>query len=384
MKYLSNLTKKELNGETVLLRVDLNIKNEYLNSSDANLRVASIIPSIIFLVKNGAKVVILSHRGRPGKISSKQFLISNKDKKENTLEPFGKTLSKLLKKEVRFFEADFKNNKLINEKNLAEIDLAPKGSIFLLDNVRFFKGEEKNDKKFAKEISKIGTIYVNDAFAVSHRANASVEAITNFLPAYAGFLLEKEIKGLDLIMEKQSKPFVVILGGAKVSDKIGLVKNFISKADMFLTGGGIANTFMKSQNLPIGESIVDNKGLKFSAKIFETKKIFLPKDVVVENKKILDIGSETIDDYDKKISKAKTIIWNGPMGLIENKKFIKGSQAIAQAILKSKAYCVIGGGETATLFVGKKLPKNLFLSTGGGAMLEYLAGDKLPGIEVLK
>jgi phosphoglycerate kinase len=390
MKFIELLKKEDLFGKTCLLRVDLNIAEKEAKNSP---RVKGILPTIEFLIKNGAKVVILSHRGRPKGFDKKQ-----------SLKPFAKILSSLLKKQVYFIDFN---------KSWAQIlaSINRSNGIFLLENLRFFSGEEKNDAKFAKQLASLGGIYpvrnrgrlrsrpisngiyVNDAFAVSHRVNASVAAITKFLPSYAGLLLEKEIKNLHFAMNPE-KPLVVILGGAKISTKICLIKNFESRADYFLIGGGIAHNFLLAQGLPIGDSISEEKTVNFAKKMLKNNRVILPVDYVIKNRKILDIGPNTVKLYSDIINKAETIIWNGPMGHFEDKKFAKGSEEIAKAILNSKAFSVIGGGETATLMSRVNPPhpptggggqrSKVFISTGGGAMLEYLAGKKLPGIEALK
>ena len=276
---------------------------------------------------------------------------------------------------------------MFDAKKIKKSVATASGSIFLLENLRFLPGEEKNDEKFAKQLASLGDLYINDAFAVSHRANASVEAITKFLPSYAGLLMEKEIENLNKAIKKPKKPFVIILGGAKISDKLGIIKNFKQKADKFLIGGGIANTFLVAEGLPIGNSIFEEKMVPEAKKLLKLPKIILPVDYAIENKKILDIGPQTVENYASIIKKAKTIIWNGPMGYFENPKFAKASKAIAEAVIKSKAFVVIGGGETTAIIHNSKFiihNSKLFISTGGGAMLEYLAGKKLPGIEALK
>lgn len=340
MKYLSQLKPDQLKGKTCLVRVDLNVEDEKKD----NFRLQAILPTLKFLIKNKAKIIILSHRGRRPKLLS--------------LKPFAKIISRLLKKPVRF-----------------------------LENLRFSAGEEKNDKKFAKRLAALGDIYINDAFAVSHRQNASVVAITKFLPSYAGLLLEKEIKNLGSAMKNFRKPLIVVLGGVKVSDKIGLIKYFFKKADYFLIGGAMANTFFAAFDLPIGDSVFEKKMIFSAKKLLKSSKIILPVDAKIENRKILDIGPETIKKYGEIIKKAKTIIWNGPIGYFENSKFARGTEEIVKIILKNKkAKIVIGGGETTSLLKLKnlKLKNNTFVSTGGGAMLEYLAGKKLPGLEALK
>ena len=365
------------------MRIDLNIKDTELNEN--NLRVQAVLPTIKFLLKNGAKVVLFSHRGRPGKVKSKMENV--KWNQEFTLKPFAKIFEKLLGQPVEFanFGATVKDSDVI-----------------LAENLRFLKGEEENSEKLGKQLAMLGDIYINDAFAVSHRANASVAAITKFIPSYAGLLLEKEINNLGKVRgttrngrgltrkENGKHPFVVILGGEKISDKIGLINNFINKADYFLLGGGIAINFFMAQGLPIGDSICDPnadlRGIKRG--LARNKNIILPIDVAIDKRRILDIGPGAVKEFSAIIKKAKTIIWNGPMGLIEDKKFRKGSDGIVREILNSKAFTVVGGGETAGLFNGKlkmeKGKKNIFISTGGGAMLEYLSGKKLPGLEALK
>ena len=415
MKYLSSLKNKNLPNKICLLRVDLNLASAELHRTNAelrrkkfrvsqrevsvNLRLTGVLPTIKFLIGRGAKVVILSHRGRPTKVQSSKFKVQS-----YTLKPFTATLSKLLKKPVKFIDLkkDFKAVKTIIKK-------APKSSVFLLENLRFSPGEDKNDKKFAKKLASLGDFYVNDAFSVNHRKNASVVAMTKFLPAYAGLLLEKEIKNLSMAVKNPKHPLVVILGGAKISDKIGVIKNFLKRADYFLIGGGVANTFFAAQGLPIYNSLYEKEMVLTARQLLKLKKIILPIDSAISvkgrKKEILDIGPRTIEKYNQIIKKAKTIIWNGPMGYFENPKFAKGSKAVTQAILKSHAFAIIGGGETTSLFgsaqryaenyvelrrkkfrVGPRevsVSPRMFISTGGGAMLQYLAGKKLPGIAAL-
>ena len=373
MKFLSNLKQKDLKGKVCLLRIDLNILDEDILKD--NLRVQAVLPTIKFLLKNEAKVILLSHRGRPEKVKSK--MENEKWKKELTLRPFVKIYEKLLKQQVKFLDFGAMVN---HSKDFLNIT----NSIFLLENLRFLKGEEENGDKLAKQLASLGDIYVNDAFAVSHRKNASVCAITDYLPSYAGLLLEKEIKNLNKVMKARKRPLIVVLGGAKISDKIGIINNFIKKSDFFLIGGGIANNFLKAEGLPLGDSIYERDKIGFAKRLLKNKKIILPIDYAVHQRQIIDIGPNTAEKFSELIRRTKTIIWNGPMGIIENPKSKKGSEAIAKAIIRSRVFATVGGGETATLFEGKKLPKHVFLSTGGGAMLEYLSGKKLPGIEALK
>lgn len=372
MKYLSSLRVKDLSKEACLLRVDFNVEDH------SNPRIFSVLPTIKFLLKRKDKIIILSHRGRPQKIRNQKSKIQNL-----SLKPFAKILSQKLKRKINFVDFNFPISNRFFADLSDRIRSAPAGSIFMLENLRFFPGEENNNRRFAEKLVSLGTFYVNDAFGVSHRFNASISAITRLLPSYAGLRLQQEIRNLNRLKNNYKRPLVVILGGKKISDKIGLIKSFYGKADYFLTGGGIANTIFCAQGLPVGDSLVENIKLDPQIMAGLGKKIILPIDVVRQNKKILDIGALTIKKYKDIIKSAQTIIWNGPLGLIEKKKFRKGSEEIAMAIAKSRAYSVIGGGETSILF--EKLPakKNVFISTGGGAMLEFLAGKKLPGIAAL-
>jgi phosphoglycerate kinase len=371
--------------------VDFNIQDTDLHRYEHGLtrippRVAGVLPTIKFLINKGAKVVLLSHRGRPNKTKSYKLKTKN-----YSLKPFAKILSKLLKRPVRLmdFKGGFNTSKIRNT--------ITRDSIILLENLRFFPGEGKNDKKFARQLASLGDFYVNDAFSVSHRKNASVVAIAEFLPSYAGLLLEAELKNLSAVMKKPKHPLVVILGGAKISDKIGVIRNLFKKTDWFLIGGGVANTFFASQKLPINGSLYEKDMISLARRLLRVgkSKIILPFDSAVKNGIILDIGPMTIREYAKIIKGAKTIIWNGPMGYIENPEFIKGSKGVAKAVLSSRAFSVIGGGETTSLLLSVRYPacakasagrqssSKAFVSTGGGAMLEYLAGKKLPGVNAL-
>jgi len=418
MKYLSSFKNKNLANKICLLRSDFNIEDTDLHGYENGLtripplRISAILPTIQFLLKGGAKVVILSHRGRPeinlkSPASAKAPAgrqISNL--KNFSLKPFAKILSKLLKKPVRFIDFDKKTN-FIKAEEVRKIRASINGSIVMLENLRFFPEEEKNDKKFAKKLASLGDFYVNDAFSVSHRKDASVVAITKFLASYAGFCLENEIKNLSRVMHKQKKPLVIILGGAKIPDKIEALKNFMKKADKILIGGDYEKEipFLSKFEKSRSRAPKENKFPTGQASSLRGK-VILPVDYIREKGKIWDIGPKTSFLYSEIIKNAKTIIWNGPMGYIENPKFSKGTEAIIEAIIKSRALAIIGGGETiASLNIsaesgsasgGKnqirpfgdssktKIKNNVFLSTGGGAMLEYLAGKKLPGIAALK
>jgi phosphoglycerate kinase len=348
MKYLSKINTKKLNNKICLLRVDFNI-----NLSKNNFKIDAILPTIKFLISKKTKIVILSHRGRP----------NNKECEKLSLSYIAKILSKDLKTPVRFFP-NFDFNE-IKEK----INLDKNSKIFLLENLRFLPGEKNNDSKLAKELSNLGDIYINDAFAVCHRKNASTVAITKYIESYAGLLLEKEINGLTKSIKTPKKPLVVILGGSKIDNKISIINNLSKKVSQFLLGSSIFDVLTK---------------LKIK-KLQKNKSVILPIDFIKNNGKYFDIGPKTIECYQKIIEKANTIIWNGPIGMIEKKEYSNGSKQIALAISKSKAFKVAGGGETINFIKNKKLHKKIsFLSTGGGAMLDFLAGKKMPGIIALE
>jgi len=360
IRYLSK-TKKELLRGTAILRLDFNTEDDW--------RMRASLPTISYLLKRGAKVMIVSHRGRPTKFE-----------KGLSLRRDALRLSSLLKKKVLFIK-NF-NFPEIRKK----ISNAAHGSVFVLENLRFLKDEEKNDMSLAKKLASVGDYYVNDAFAVSHRKNSSVAAITKYLTAYAGMQLESELSHLSKVMKSPKKPLVIVLGGAKISDKLGVIKNFKSKAKYFLLGGALANTLFYLGGLDVGNSAVEKKAPKNVRALVNYKKIVLPVDVRIKNKKWLDIGPKTEKLFGGKIKGARTVIWNGPMGLFEEKRFEKGTHAVGLAIASNKkAFTVVGGGETITALRKFKLDKKMnFVSTGGGAMLDFLSGKKLPGIESLK
>ena len=345
MKTLKDLAKKNLTGKVCLLRVDFNVES----TKDA-LRLEASLPTMKWLLAKGARLVILSHRGRP-QISSKYKVLSSKywDPKLS-LRGFIPFLRKNLREQVIF---------------LNDIpDKLPKGGVILLENLRFWPEEERDDVKFARRLASLGDFYVNDAFAVCHRKNSSVTQLPKLLPSYAGLLLEKEIKTLSTAMSNPKKPLLLIFGGSKVADKLPVIKNLLSKADKVLIGSSVLNG---PDPLP------------------ESEKLVKPIDWMKKDNLALDIGPLTAEAYVKEIKKAKTIIWNGPVGKFEDKRYIIGSRILAKAVAASKAFSIIGGGETTQLILSLGLRKKIsFLSTGGGAMLEFLAGEVLPGIKVLE
>jgi len=359
IKYLGKANQKLLRG-TALLRLDFNTEDDW--------RMKAVLPTVKFLVKHAGKTVIVSHRGRPKGIEKKYSL------KKNAAE-----LARLLRRKIIFLPGfDFK-------KNRQTVAAAPEHSIFLLENIRFLPGEEKNDPKLAKQLASLADFYVNDAFAVSHRANASLAAVTKFLPSYAGLELENEIKFLSAAMRKPKHPFVFIVGGAKTADKLGVVRFFKDKTDWFLLGGGPANTVLSLRGIDMKDSMKDDHNLAAIKKIAAYKNILLPLDFAWSGDRALDIGPKTIAAYGAKIAKARTILWSGPVGQIEEKKFSRGSLALAKAIAKNRrAFSITGGGETVMFLKKYKLDKKFsFISTGGGALLDFLAGEKLPGIIAL-
>lgn len=362
IQYLSKENKKNLRG-TALLRLDFNTEDEW--------RMKAALPTLRFLLKTAEKIVIVSHKGRPRGFEKKLSLAKNAG-----------DLWRFLGKRI-YFIPHFKFKEI--EKIIA---CAPKKSVFLLENIRFLKGESTKSPELAKSLANLADYYVNDAFAVSHRGSDSVAKIEGFLPSYAGLELEKELRHLGRITKRPRRPIVIILGGAKAHDKLGVIRHFGDKADAFLLGGAAANTILSLRGVDVGTSVVDKsrEDLAMLRKVAHHRNMVLPLDWKTEKKAILDIGEETVSHFEKHIKGAKTIIWNGPMGLIEKKRFTRGTLAIAKAVGRNrKAFSVVGGGETVMFLKKHRLDKHFsFISTGGGAMLDFLAGEKMPGIEALK
>ena len=382
-----------LKGKKVLLRVDLNvpIKNGAITESS---RIEKIIPTIKLLIEKEAKIIILSHIGRPkGKVVS-----------EMSLEPISKKLADLLNKEVLF------NKNIINENTLSEINKISNGSIIMLENIRFNEGEESNDSKFSKKISSLGDIYINDAFSCSHRAHASIEGITKYIPSYFGIQIAEEINALKKITAEIKKPVSLIIGGTKISTKIKIINNLIKKFDHIIIVGGMANTMLKHTGSKVGKSIYERDCGVLIKEILENSKkynckITYPVDVVVsknlenvgknkeikeieEDDMILDIGPKTISSIKTIINNSNTILWNGPAGYFENPNFQNGTKKILEIISQKTAndniFSVAGGGETvAAINKFKKIDSFTFVSTAGGAFLEFLEGKTLPGIKAI-
>ncbi len=383
----------DLKGKRVLMRVDFNVPlDDKLNITD-DIRIRSALPTIKYAIEGRAKVILMSHLGRPdGKVVDAMRLT-----------PVAKRLEELLGKKVT------KTDDCIGPAVKNRVSAMKPGDVVLLENLRFHAEEEKNDPVFAKELAGLGDLFVNDAFGTAHRAHASTEGVTKYLPSVAGFLIEKEIRYLGQTVDSPNRPFVAILGGAKVKDKIMVIDNLLNKVDALIIGGGMAYTFLKARGHTIGASKLDKDGFD-TAKLALDKAakknipILLPIDNVIGDKfdanantKLvgedipdgwmgLDIGPKTIKLFEDKLKYAKTIIWNGPLGVFEMDKFAKGTKDIALFLAGLKgATTIIGGGDTAAAMLKFKVEdKMTHISTGGGASLEYLEGRGLPGIDALQ
>jgi len=381
---MRSVKEADVRGKRVLVRVDFNVPLKKGKVAD-DKKIRAVLPTIEFLKRKKAKIVLMSHLGRPkGKVVD-----------DLRLAPIAKHLSKLLKQPVHY-------EPICTGAQVADMahGLHP-GDVMLLENLRFCPEEEKNDKTFAKQLAALGDIYVNDAFAVSHRAHASVHAVAKVLPSYAGLLLKKEVDTLSRLLKKPKHPFIAIIGGAKVSTKIGVMTHLLKKVDAILIGGAMMFTFYKALGYEVGKSKYEADKVKLAKALLKKgkKKIILPVDVVVasspkasakavSSRKIrgmgFDIGPETAQIYGEIINKAKMVFWNGPMGLFEVKKFAKGTAAVAKAVAKCKGITVVGGGDSVAAIEQLRLEKKFtHVSTGGGALLEFLEGKKLPGIAVL-
>ena len=379
----------DVQGKRVLVRVDYNVPVKEGKVGD-DTRIRAAMPTLDYLLENGAALILCSHLGRPKGNPDPQY----------SLKPVAEHLSTLMEKPVRFVD-----DCIGPAAEAASKSLKP-GEVLLLENTRFHAGETKNDLEMAKKLAALADVYVNDAFGSAHRAHASTEGVAQFLPAVAGFLLEKEIKYLGQAIANPEKPFVAVLGGAKISDKIGVIKNLLTKADSILIGGAMANTFFKAEGYPVGDSLVENEALDTAKEILARAgtKFRLPVDAVIADKfeadaahktiptgpipngwRILDIGPETVSHYSKIIREAKTVVWNGPMGVFEFPEFAKGTFAIAQAAAESDAVTIVGGGESVAAVKQSGLADKItHISTGGGASLEMLEGLTLPGVAALQ
>ncbi len=370
IRFLSRVQLQELEG-VAIVRLDFNTKDAW--------RMEAALPTLKFLLKARAVVVILGHRGRPEGVKIKNGMPIGFSKDISLRHDAG-LLSRMIRKKVVFI-SHFRFGEIKKK-----ISRAKAGSVFLLENLRFLKGEEENSSVLAKQLASLGDYFVNDAFAVSHRADASVAAITRFFPSYAGFGLENELRHLGHVMKRPKRPLAMVFGGAKAHEKITVIHYFRKKADVFILGGALSNSVLKFNGVNIGSSIYDAKVNPQIYEIIKFKNLFLPLDYEVKENKIEDLGPKTIRMMERKIKTAKTIIWNGPLGRTEEKPFERSTLALAKAIAKNKkALSLAGGGETVMFLKKYRLDKKFsFISTGGGAMLDFLAGKKLPGIEALK
>jgi len=379
----------DVKGKKVLVRVDFNVPLKDNGVGD-DTRIRAALPTIEYLLKQGAAVILCSHLGRPKGGPDPKY----------SMKPVADYLSGLLKKPVAFA------SDCIGPVAEAAAKALKPGEVLLLENTRFHPEEEKNDMGMAKQLASLADVFVNDAFGSAHRAHASTEGVTHFLPSVAGFLMEKEIQYLGQAIADPKRPFVAIMGGSKISDKIGVIKNLLTKADSILIGGGMANTFFKAQGYPVADSLVEDDALETAKELLKVggQKLRLPVDVVLGDKfdadaamktmavgpipdgwRILDVGPETIKAYRKVIEAAGTVVWNGPMGVFEFPKFAVGTFEIAKAVAASKAVSIIGGGDSVAAIQESGLADKItHISTGGGASLEMLEGLELPGVAALQ
>ena len=389
-------TIKDVNfeGKRALVRCDFNVPMEDGKITDDG-RIRAALPTIKYLVEAKAKVILMSHLGRPKGEPKAQFSLSK----------VADRLAELVGQPVKFAQSDVVVDDSVG-KIASELQ---NGEIMLLENVRYRKEETDNDLHFAKELSELGDIFVQEAFGTAHRAHASTAGVAEYLPAVSGFLIEKEVKFLGDAVVDPKRPFVAIMGGAKVADKIKVIENLLEKVDTLIIGGGMSYTFFKAKDYEIGSSILDENGIELAKEIMDkanklNKDLVLPVDIVVADKfeneantktvdaenipsdmMGLDIGPKSIELFNKKIAEAKTVVWNGPVGVFEMENFAKGTRAVADALAESDCISIIGGGDSAAAIKKFGLEGNMtHISTGGGASLEFLEGKELPGIAVIE
>jgi len=386
---MPSLLEDRLENKTVLLRVDFNVPLDQAGEIIDDTRIREALPTIDLLRRNHNRIVIVSHLGRP----------KGKPVAKLSLAPVARRLSQLLNTPVELL------GECVGPSIGQAVENLQPSEVVVLENVRFHPGEEKNDPAFAQALAALADVYVNDAFGTAHRAHASTAGVAEYLPCYTGLLVDKEVKMLNLVLANPEKPKMVIVGGAKVSDKLGLLKNLIGQVDTIIIGGGMANTFLKAKGLEVGKSLLEDSLVKNARVLMEEAaargvEVILPVDVVVSDhlgadaaaytvpvnqvptdEMILDIGPATVDLYNQTIKQARSIIWNGPMGVYEYEQFANGTEGIARAVANSTAISVIGGGDSiATIYKLGLENQVTHISTGGGAALEYLEGMKLPGL----
>lgn len=385
----------DIKGKKIVARFDFNVPLDENGEITDDTRIVAALPTIKYILENGGSLIAMSHLGRPkGKADEKYSLM-----------PVAKRLGMLLEKDIFFAKSD----RVVDATVKARAELLEPGQFMLLENVRFREEETNNEEEFSKELAELGEVFVNDAFGTAHRAHCSTAGIAKFLPGVSGFLIEKEIEFLREAVESPERPFLAIMGGAKVGDKIPVIENLINKVDSLIIGGGMAYTFLKAEGMSIGQSILDDDSLELCKTILakarnKNVRILLPVDVVcaaefsnespgtvfaVENipKELmgLDIGPKTAEMFGKEIMKARTVLWNGPMGVFEMSNFEAGTRAIAEAMAECPGTTVIGGGDSAAAVKKFGMSEGItHISTGGGASLEYLEGIELPGIAALE
>ncbi len=383
----------QVKGKRVLVRVDFNVPVDDNGQITDDRRIKAAVPTIKTLADRGAKVILVSHFGRPKGGPDNKY----------RMDVMGKRLSEVMGKPV------VKVNDSIGDEPQKAIDTLPEGGVVLLENVRFYKEEEANDEAFARKLADLADVYVNDAFGTAHRAHASTAGVAKFLkPAVSGYLMQKEIDIMGKALSNPERPFVAILGGAKVADKLGVIQNLLEKVDTLIIGGGMAYTFLKAQGMEIGQSLLDAEKIEFANEMMAKAKsrgikLLLPVDVVITDdfkkptmsKTVttnqisselqgVDIGPETIKIFAKEIENAKTVIWNGPMGVFELPQFAVGTKAVAEALTRSKGTTIVGGGDSAAAVEQMGYAdKVTHVSTGGGASLEFMEGIELPGVAAL-
>mgnify|MGYP000998776975 FL=1 len=392
MKNKMSVADLDVKGKRVIVRVDFNVPLDSEGNITDDKRIRGALPTIKYIIENGGKLILVSHLGRP----------KNGFEAKYSMKPAADRLSELLGKEVILAKD------VIGEDAKAKAAALKEGEILMLENVRFHKEETKNDPDFAKELASMADIYVNDAFGTAHRAHASTAGLADYLPSACGFLIKKELDIMGKALDNPERPFVAILGGAKVSDKISVIENLIDKVDTLIIGGGMAYTFFKAQGHGVGKSICEDDKVELASSLLAKAKekgvnLLLPVDNVVgkefdantEAKTVpseaipddwmgLDIGEETIKLFSDAIKDAKTVVWNGPMGVFEMERFANGTKKIAEALANSNAITIVGGGDSAAAVEQLGFADKItHISTGGGASLEFLEGKELPGIAVL-
>lgn len=384
----------DVKGKRALVRCDFNVPMQDGKITD-DIRITSALPTIQYLIEHGAKVILMSHMGRP----------KGEAKMEFSLKPVADRLAELLDREIQFISVP----QVVDQQVVEAAQQLEEGQILLLENVRFRKEETKNEAGFSKELAQLGDFFVNDAFGTAHRAHCSTAGVADHLPAVSGFLIEKEVKFLGEALENPQRPFVAIMGGAKVGDKIPVIENLLTKVDTLVIGGGMSYTFFKAMGLEIGTSILDAESVELAGQLIKRAeaagvKLMLPVDVVCAkefdndsaavtcgrdcipaDQMGMDIGPKSIQNISEELEKAKTVVWNGPMGVFEMPNFAQGTKAVAESLANSGATTIIGGGDSAAAVeqfgYGDKMTH---ISTGGGASLEFLEGKTLPGIAVLE